>query len=145
MFDPYFNVSFVKRDGELVGAFDIQKALFNGTIREIQPVFYGEVKYPRRIQNYYIDWAILYNNAWIYEKKKSSIFKMPIFRWFQGTKAKFVKLPNVSMSDFNLLNRIYFFFTVLLPITILLEGLIILILVIYSIKLKRSKRRLEQC
>ena len=76
LFDPTFNVSFEK-DGALLGAFDVQQSLLDGTVHRIRQVFYGEVNYPARLDHYSISWVPLFNNVFIISEQEKFWLKLP--------------------------------------------------------------------
>ncbi|OAD22481.1 hypothetical protein THIOM_001712 [Candidatus Thiomargarita nelsonii] len=139
IFDPTFNVTF-ERDGHLVGAQDIHRALLDGNFNEIKPIFHGEVAYPARLDKYYMHYLSLYNNVLILEPAKKFWHKLPPFRYWMGTKyyvqiEKELGQRNEHMHFFNNLN---FFFVALLPIVLISLFFIATMFLIYSYKRDNS-------
>ena len=119
-----------------MGAFDVQKSLLDGTVGEIEPIFYGEVKYPKRIHKYYINWVVFYNNVFVLDITDKLLNKIPPLRWFLGTRAKFVKSPKISINSTNIVNSVYYFFVVMLQLMILIEGMFFIGIIVWSFKQK---------
>ncbi len=136
IFDPTFNVTFEK-DGRLIGAQDIHRALLDGSFNEVRPVFHGEVAYPARLKKYYMHYLSLYNNVLIVERAKSIWHRLPPFGYWMGEKyyvqiEKELGQKNEHMYFFNNLNL---FFVVLLP-TMFIS--LLLLAAVLSISFKRK-------
>lgn len=127
LYDPTFHVSF-RHQGRLVGAADIHDALLKGQSRQIQPVFYGEVRYPARLGDYYVHWRPLFNNVFVASDGGTAFWhRLPPFRYWTGPQWHYYNALNErplwhaeAISDF------YFLFTVILPLMILITGLALL-------------------
>lgn len=138
IYDPTFNVSF-KKDGQLLGAVDISRSLVDGSFVKIQPIFYGEVAYPARLEAYPIYWLTHFNNVLMfkYGNYSSSWFIRNTFqlitRYWQGP-VLYYFAPTGTPNDYlELINWFYFFFTCLLPLFVLLLGAFILSLIVKQI------------
>lgn len=127
LYDPTFHVSFQHQD-RLIGAADIHEALLKGQSRQIQPVFYGEVRYPARLGDYYVHWRPLFNNVFVASDGGTAFWhRLPPFRYWMGPQWHYYNALNErplwhaeAISDF------YFLFTVVLPLMILSTGLALL-------------------
>jgi SAM-dependent methyltransferase len=86
LFDPTFNVSFA-RNGILLGAEESQQALLEGTLQTIVPIFYGPVKYPARLETYYLHWLPLFNNVFVLNAGGKGLAKLPPIRYWFGPRA----------------------------------------------------------
>lgn len=135
IFDPTFNVSY-KKNGTLIGVQEIRKALLDGTASDIKPCFYGEVAYPARLEAYYLNWLPLYNNLFIYEQRNTELWsKIPPFRYLFGPRIYYLEENSKGLWYFELEEKVYFVFVVLLPvITCILFLVLILTLFICSRK-----------
>lgn len=138
IYDPTFNVSF-KKDGQLLGAVDISRSLIDGSFSKIQPIFYGEVAYPARLETYPIYWLTHFNNVLMfkYGNYSSSWFIRNTFqlitRYWQGP-ILYYFAPTGKPNDYlELINWFYFFFACLLPLFILFFGTFILSLIVKQI------------
>jgi len=115
IFDPTFNVSFA-RDGRLLGVQEMHEALLDGSGAGITPVFYGEVRYPARLQHYYLDWMPLYNNVFILEAGHHGLFaRMAPFRFWLGPRWVYLESQPTALWQWSLANQDYVLYTVLLP------------------------------
>ncbi len=118
--DPTFHVGF-ERDGELVGAQAISRSLRDGSLNEIKPRFYGPVRYPKRLYSYYIPWQSLFNNVFIVDRDQPSEplwTRIPPSRYWCGPVMYFQQDPGISYEHLKFQDRLYFFFVVLLPVTL---------------------------
>ena len=127
IFDPTFNVSFSK-DGKLLSSFDIQESLFNGTINQVHPVFYGKVRYPARLDTYQISWVPLFNNVFVVEEPhKNILLRLPPLRYFYGASFHYVRYPGTSDYFLRIFNKINFIYIVIFPIFIFAISIVILV------------------
>ena len=131
IYDPTFNVSFKKND-QLLSAVDICKSLLDGSFKDIEPIFYGEVAYPARLETYPIYWLAHFNNVLMfkYGDYSSSWFirntLQLITRYWQGP-VLYYFAPNGKPNDYlELINWFYFIFTCVLPLFTIFLGTIIL-------------------
>lgn len=135
IYDSTFNVSF-KKDGQLLGAVDISRSLLDGSFKQIEPIFYGSVSYPARLETYPIHWLVHFNNVLMfkYGNYSSSWFirntLQLVTRYWQGPILYYFS-PTGKPNDYlELINWFYFFFTCILPLLLLaLTGLILSLIV----------------
>lgn len=124
IYDPTFNVSF-KKNGQILGAVDISKSLIDGSFKQIEPVFYGEVAYPARLETYPIYWVAHFNNVLMFKYGNCSSCwfirntVQLITRYWQGP-VLYYFAPTGKPNDYlELINWFYFFSTCVLPLIIL--------------------------
>jgi hypothetical protein len=130
IYDPTFNVSFVK-NGELVGAQDIKNSLYDGSFEQIEPVFYGDVLYPARLESYYMHWLSLYNNVFVYHPSQSVLTKIPPFRYWFGPVYYFEADYGQRDFPYQIQDQLYFIFVGVLPIVILTISSVIIVLFVF--------------
>ncbi len=127
IFDPTFNVSY-RKGGKLIGAEEMRESILDGSHDKVHPVFYGEVKYPARLEKYYLDWMAPYNNILIFEDGKHGLLsKLPPFRFWFGPKFYYLETSPAGLWHFEAINQSYFVFYVVLPM------LAFLLLAIFSV------------
>lgn len=73
LYDPTFNVSPVS-NGEVIGAFEAREIFFHGNWN-IEFRFFGDVRYPARLENYYMRYKPLFNNAFVVARE--DVFEIP--------------------------------------------------------------------
>jgi hypothetical protein len=118
--DPTFHVGF-ELHGELVGAHAIANALLDGSSASIRPRFYGPVRYPPRLEVYYLHWLPLFNNVVIPDRDQSGHrwwTKVPPFRYWFGPIMYVQTTRNLSYEHFRFQDRLYFGCVVLLPLVL---------------------------
>jgi len=123
IYDPTFNVSYrAKGASSLLGAQEINDMFISGKFTEIEPIFYGEVAYPARLENYYMHFLPLYNNIFILHDESNSIVRrLPPFRFFYGPKLFYKSPADPNSPLFIVMHReIYFLFILVLPLVNLL-------------------------
>lgn len=135
IYDPTFNVSF-KKDGQLLSAVDISKSLLDGSFKNIEPIFYGKVAYPARLETYPIYWLAHFNNVLMFKYGNYSSSWLIrntlqlVTRYWQGP-ALYYFAPTGKPNDYlELINWFYFTFTCLLPFSIIILSLLILSLIV---------------
>lgn len=119
--DPTFHTGFEKH-GKLVGAQTISESLRNGSLPEIRPKFYGPVKYPNRLESYYIPWSTLFHNVFVVDRDQPRVplwARIPPFRYWCGPVMYYQRDPGVSPGPLRLQARLYALFIVSLPVTLL--------------------------
>ena len=124
LYDPTFHVSYARR-GQLLGAADLHAALLDGSLDQITPVFRGEVRYPARLETYYLDWRPLYNDVTVFDAGGKALWrKLPPMRYWRGPRRYYL---NASCSgavwQVSVVDDLYAFIIAGLPITILTIGL----------------------
>lgn len=140
IYDPTFNVTFEK-NGEVLGAKDIHAALLDGSYGEIKPKFHGEVSYPARLDEYYMNWLPLFNNVFVRDQSDTLLQRLPPLRYWFGSKMYTERLPSYKYDNLRLHNTLYFFFVVVLPITISLSFLITMWVLVTSRKGNNVRHR----
>lgn len=141
IFDPSFNVSFEK-EGKLIGSQEIKESLCDGSLYKIKPVFYGNVAYPARIENYYIYWLPFFNNVFIINNQNYSVWhKVPPFRYWFGPKYYYYTKFKDYQLEFH--DRIIFLFVVIIPVIIYILASILVLIIIKTImtQLRENKYR----
>lgn len=118
--DPTFNVSFSDSQGQFLSAQEIKEYFLSGRHNDIKVTFYGEVAYPPRLGNYYMDILPCFNNVFVVNDGKSNplLHIPPLCYWF-GTKMYYEELPKESAAHLKFWKQFYFITTVILPILIL--------------------------
>ncbi|HSB80864.1 MAG TPA: hypothetical protein VLM91_18940, partial [Candidatus Methylomirabilis sp.] len=121
--DPTFHVGFEK-GGELVGAQAIAVSLQDGSYAGIRPRFYGPVKYPARLETYYLHWLPLFGNVFVPDanSRRSLWRRMPPFRYWYGPRMYFQRMRTLSYEHLRFQDRLYFTLIVLVPLTLLLAA-----------------------
>lgn len=128
IYDPTFNCSFEK-NGQLIGAQEISDSLYDGTAVSIKPVFYGEVKYPARLEEYYIDWLPLYNNVSVMDNSSRCVlFKLPPLRYWKGSVEYYEQKTSFPSNHMEYTETIYRFIIVILPVVIILLAITLMII-----------------
>lgn len=118
--DPTFHAGF-EMNGQLVGAQAISEALRHGSSTEIRPRFYGPVKYPTRLESYYIPWSWLFNHVFIVDRDQPSVTlgaRTPPFRYWYGPIMYYQEDPRISSGHLKFQDRLYFLFVAMLPLTL---------------------------
>ena len=129
--DPSFNVTFENPEGELLSAQEIKTLFFKGLHDRVKPVFHGEVKYPARLEKYYIDYLPLFNNIFVLDNQKSnSLSKIPPFRYWFGPRAYYEKIPNESVQHLDFTQKMMYFLIGLIPLAIIF---IVILLIMFTI------------
>ena len=118
--DPTFNVEFWKNESR-VGAEEIQKSVISGGYQDVEFRFMGDVRYPARLNNYYLNWQPLFNNVLIIGRSVYSaqmrfgvfLAKFPPFRYWYGP----VYYYQIDSVDQHALNKaVYLIAMVVLPL-----------------------------
>ncbi|HEX3048423.1 MAG TPA: transglutaminase domain-containing protein [Bacillota bacterium] len=134
---PTFNVSYANSEGRLLSAMDIKKYLLQGKSSEVKPVFYGEVAYPARLEQYNPHFSMLFNNVFVAEKGSGLFAKVPPFCYWFGSKLYYEKLSNESDTHFQFIQHLYFIFAIVVPVIIMIFLLYIGILLIMNGRVSR--------
>jgi hypothetical protein len=127
--DPTFGVSYTNSKEELLSAQNVKEYLLQGLFQEVKPVFHGEVRYPPRLEKYYINYWILYNNVFVEERAPNGLLRyLPPFCYFWGSRLYYQKAS--SESDFHILTiqSLYFVFTIIVPAIIIILSILTLII-----------------
>jgi hypothetical protein len=128
IFDPTFHVSF-ERSGQLLGAQEIADSLLDGSAAAITPVFHGDVRYPSRLETYYMHWLPLFNNTFVRNDSSSGLLaRLPPWRYWYGPRLFFRQGPQNTHDNLRFYNRLYRLFVGVLPTVLGLDiaGLIAL-------------------
>jgi hypothetical protein len=120
IYDPTFHVNYA-RQGELLGVYEIGKALYQGSYTTIAPVFRGAVSYPARLETYYMHWLPLFNNVAVWELGRQEWWaRVPPLRYWVGPRYSYQVEHAQQMVQHEFVNRLYFMTMVILPLLILL-------------------------
>jgi hypothetical protein len=126
--DPTFNVEFWK-DEKRIGVEEVQKSVFSGNYRDVDYRFMGDVRYPARLSDYYLNWQPLFNNVLIMGRSVYSaqmrfgvfLAKFPPFRYWFGP----VYFYQIDSVDQHALNKATYFLTmVALPILLVILAIV---------------------
>jgi hypothetical protein len=135
---PTFGVTFKSSNGRLLSAQNVKEYLSKGRTSEIKTVLNGQTAYPARIEKYYINPFLLYNNVFVVEKSSHLFAKLPLFCYGFGSKLYYEKLPHESDSHLRFIQHLYFIFAVLIPVLIL----IVINYLTYLMVIKKQSRTL---
>jgi hypothetical protein len=113
--DPTFNISLTDSEGQLLSALEVKQLLIKGKHKNISIKFYGEVSYPIRVDNYYIDYLFFFNNIFIIHRSDSKLFKVPPLSYWYGQKLYYEKLSQESISHVTFWEQIYLMAIIILP------------------------------
>jgi hypothetical protein len=119
IYDPTFNVSFQKHD-RLLGAQEIKESLYDGSFEEIEPVFYGDVLYPARLETYYMHWLPLFNNVFVHQADQNVLTKLPPFRYWLGPKYYYQPVNEQGQYQYRIQDDLYFTVVVIMPLAMVL-------------------------
>jgi len=120
IFDPTFNVSY-QRNGKLLSAQEIKQSFYEGSFAVITPRFYGEVRYPARLENYYMNWLPLFNNVLIWNAPAPYRWaKLPPFRYWWSSRYYYEPLAEHQIVRYKFANQLYFGTIVILPLSLLI-------------------------
>lgn len=121
IYDPTFHVSFVKSSepARFLSAIEMNEALIQGSFSEIQPVFFGEVSYPARLEEYRIHYLPLFNNVLILHEEGLSLWRrLPPLRYFFGPVYMYQTPLNQKKQPLFLMvyREIYFIVVLFIPV-----------------------------
>jgi hypothetical protein len=132
---PTFGIFFTNSEGQILSVQDLKKVLFKGNRSDIHFHFNKEVSYPARIENYYLDYLLLFNNVFVVEKSPNLLRQIPPFCFWIGTKLYYEKLFYESQTQIQFLQQLYFLFAIVFPVIILiLTGFILYIIAMTRVK-----------
>lgn len=124
IYDPSFHTSF-EMDGRLLGVADIHASLYDGTYSQIEPRFHGEVRYPARLDDYYVNWLPLYSHAFIMENASPPLWaRIPPLRYWFGPRQRYLTEAGGSSLHAAAVSDFYLLFVVILPSVLLALGTI---------------------
>lgn len=131
IYDPTFNISPTYR-GEVIGAFEARKVFLQGD-GEIAFRFYGNVKYPARLEIYYMSYRPLFNNVFVVVNEDRSFLRFfPLISYFRGD---FFAYPDdksgLSITPIVVYNDLHFLMVIVLPLSLLA---LVIIFVFYRIR-----------
>lgn len=66
--DPTFNLTFKGPDDRLLGIGEIRELLTGVGMTAVTPVYHGDRAYPGNIDTYYLDWRVLFANAYVMDR-----------------------------------------------------------------------------
>lgn len=123
LYDPTFNTAFLK-DGTRLGAKELQNIFLTENSSRVKLDFFGEVNYPARLEDYYINWQPLVNNVFVVGRSVSIsrdrfglfLAKFPPFRYWFGPVYFYEKYFQADPHKLN--KALYFFSMVILPIMV---------------------------
>jgi hypothetical protein len=126
--DPTFNVEFWKNENR-IGAEEIQKSVISGDYKDVEFRFMGEVRYPARLNEYYLNWQPLFNNVLIMGRSVYSaqmrfgafLAKVPPFRYWFGP-LYFYQMDSVDQHALN--KAVYFMAMVVLPLLLVFLAIV---------------------
>jgi hypothetical protein len=144
--DPTFGVYFVNcaqaRDtGAPLSGQELKEYLFQGRSAEIKPVSAGKVNYPARIEKYYMDYLLLYNNVFVVDRNPNRLSRIPPFCYWWGSKLYYEKIPLESDTHIQFIQQLFFIFAIIIP-GIIFVIIIILIGLIKNIRLSCLKTKI---
>jgi hypothetical protein len=126
LFDPTFHVSFTK-DGRLLGAEEVMNAVSDRSLPRVQPVFHGEVRYPARLETYYLPWPVLFNNVFIVASpRRSFLAKLPPLRYWFGPVCYYRRHTDQEGWHLGCQRSLYRLFVAVLPATLLALAVLLL-------------------
>jgi len=116
VFDPTFHISFTDKDNKLLSALDIRENIFTGRFRDINIIYYGEVAYPIRVEKYYINIFLMFNNIFVLDQGNLNFLAMiPPLRYWYGPKLYYQKLALESDQHLRFWQWIYLIIVLLIP------------------------------
>jgi hypothetical protein len=121
LYDPTFNTAFLK-DKTRLGSKELQNIFLAENSCSVKFEFFGEVNYPPRLKDYYINWQPLVNNIFVVGRSVSLsrdrfgffLAKFPPFRYWFGPVYFYEKELQVDQHIIN--KTLYFLSMVVLPI-----------------------------
>lgn len=122
LLDPTFNLVFRDRDGRTLDAFEIKRKVFRGDGADIVREFLGDVRYPVRTADYYVDMLALFTNVYVRDAGSSGWGRLPPLRLYFGPRLYYVLVDGESDASMTLWRRLYGLTALVLPITLLLFG-----------------------
>jgi len=118
--DPTFHTLF-RSGGEFLGAHDLRRAIESG--RNIHGEFLGDVEYPARIEDYYIDIRPLADNIFVLVSTNAFWKKLPPFRYYLGTHLIYGSVQAERRQQYERANTRLLVYSVILPLLIMTMGL----------------------
>ena len=120
LFDPTFNLMFRDAEGRLLNAFEIKEKIFLGKHSEVRPDFLGEVRFPPRIDKYYIGLGSLFCNVYVLSVGSAGWGRLPPMRYFMGPRVYYVPVGYESDRSMVFWHQLYALTVLLLPVGIAL-------------------------
>jgi len=118
VFDPTFNVTY-EIGGRPVGALEVSETLMGRERARVDAVFHGEVAYPVRLGDYYIDWRPLFDNVFVWSPGTSAKWAaVPPVRWWTGPVLYYQSDSVVSVAHLGVLDNLYAVIVLLIPIVL---------------------------
>ena len=128
VFDPTFHISFTDTDNNLLSATDIRENLFTGRFQDNNIKFYGEVAYPIRVDKYYINIFLMFNNIFVLEQGNLNLLAMiPPWRYWYGPKLYYQKLALESDQHLRFWQWLYLIIVLIIPISLILLVILFII------------------
>ncbi|WP_083585886.1 transglutaminase domain-containing protein [Chelatococcus daeguensis] len=127
IYDPTFNVSF-RSGGELLGVLDLYRFWASGRTGDVETVFYGEVSYPARLEDFHISYFALLNHIFfeVNESFPWYVSKVLPVRWYRGPHLRYAHIDN-RVRLYEVLNAVNLFVHVVFPFIVF--GLLIYCLI----------------
>jgi hypothetical protein len=127
VYDPTFNVSFT-RNGRYLGVSELYDAWVLGHGDPVKTVFYGEVLYPARIDNFHVSYRSVLNNYFVEPDtpRQDFLSKIPISRYYFGPFLEWYG-PDNRVSVYEKINKLIWSAFVLLPTISILLFIVIII------------------
>lgn len=115
LYDPTFHLS-LTADGERIGAFSARDWFIKGRGQRVELEFLGEVKYPTRVDNYYIRFEAILNNAYVNSQRDMGFLDDIPFvgRWI-GRELLYPISPDLSTMTHNFYRFLYYNTLAVLP------------------------------
>ncbi len=119
MYDPTFNVAYA-RDGRPLGAEEVQRAFRDGSYATIHPVFFGRVRYPARVETYYMSWLPLFANVYVLDgAQPARVLGLPPLRYWFGPRFYYSTATGLSTAHLRVVAALYFGFVGLVPVLVI--------------------------
>jgi hypothetical protein len=110
-------VTFADDSGRLLSAQEVKERVLLGKQGDMVVQWHGEVSYPVRVESYYLDVRILFNNVYLASyDPRSLLHRIPPFRYWFGPTWYFERVPRESVKHMVLWNRFYFAVIVGVPV-----------------------------
>lgn len=120
LLDPTFNMMFRDVDGCPLDALEIKRKVFQGNGADVAFEFLGDVRYPIRIENYYVGLLSLFNNVYVHNMGSAGWGRLPPFRHSLGPRLYYVPVEGESDSSMAFWRGLYALTVLILPISAVL-------------------------
>lgn len=134
IYDPTFGVTF-ERGGRRLSAQELKESLLAEGMRDVVPVEHDtDAEYPATLDEYYMDWRVLFSNVVVRQPADSVAAKLPIVRWWWGEKRYYEVVEDHSGQNIEFLKELGLIAAVVLPVGVVALSLIALALAVYLIR-----------